>query len=163
MRQIFVDLDGVLGDFDGYYEKLFGVCPNQDTYEPPDMWDNIRTHGTFYRDQPLMPDALMLWEGIKKHHPSPIILSGVPWSIPDVAAHKRTWVNRNLGFFVPLICCPSREKFSYGKMGDILIDDRLKYSHLWTKMGGEFVHYTSVSTTLQALSRLFPGVQGSSV
>ncbi len=154
-RQIFVDLDGVLADLDTYYQTCFGVRPNQDTYEPPDMWDNIRRHGTFYQHLPLMSDAMKLWEGIiERFHPRPIILTGIPRSIPGVEHQKRMWVRDHLGAHVKVICCWSRDKQLHGGPGEILIDDRLKYSTYWLRMGGVFVHHSSADDTLGQLEHL---------
>lgn len=150
--QVFVDLDGVLGDFDGHYEKLYGVRPNQDTYEPKDLWDNIRKHGSFYQTQPLMHDARELWEGVKKFHPDPVILTGIPHSIPNAAQQKKIWVRQHFGSGVEVICCLSKDKALYGKPGDILIDDRLKYAHFWTDMGGIFIQHTTAKVTLLTLA-----------
>lgn len=150
MRQLFLDLDGVLANFDGYYESQFGVKPDQDTYSPPEFWDCIGRHGSFYRDLPPMPDAHILWHRV--YHLKPIILSGIPYSIPNVASQKRTWVNKYLGSNIPLICCPSRLKRDHGKPGDALVDDRLKYAHHWTEMGGVFIHHTGALSTLAALA-----------
>ncbi len=154
MRQIFVDLDGVLANFDGHYEKLFGVKPDQDNYLPSELWGNIRAHGQFYRTIPEMPDAGRLWMGIRRFHEHPIILTGVPYSIPDVEKHKRAWIAEMIGSHVKVICCASKDKCEHGKPGDILIDDRLKYSKYWTDMGGVFLQHTSVSNTLWQLSQL---------
>lgn len=150
--QLFLDLDGVLADFDGHFEQIFGVRPNQDTYEPPGMWDKIRRYGRFYRDMPMMGDGLILWEAVK--HLNPIILTGVPYSILDADMDKKEWCAQHLDPFVEVICCPSRDKCEYGKPGDILVDDRLKYSHFWIKMGGIFLHHKSTRETLPELSRL---------
>lgn len=150
MKQLFLDLDGVLADFDGYYETQFGVRPNQDTYDPPEFWDCILNHGSFFRDQPPMADAFELWQGVL--HLNPIILSGIPYSIPDVATQKRAWVNEHLGSHVKLICCPSRSKCKYGLSGDVLVDDRLKYAGYWTDMGGVFIHHRAAKPTLAALA-----------
>lgn len=155
--QIYVDLDGVLSDIEGHYESCFKERMNQDTYEPIDMWDKIREHGNFYRDQPLKLDALELWRGVKIHHPSPIILSGIPRSIPNVAAQKRIWVDRHLGRHVELICCFSRDKIKYAHPGDILIDDRTKYMKYWIQGGGIFVFHTSAKNTLARLANLYAG------
>ena len=67
-KGLFVDLDGVLADFDSYFEQCFGVRPNHDTYEPPGMWDKIRAHGKFYRNLPMMKDALELWRAVCMLH-----------------------------------------------------------------------------------------------
>ena len=154
MKQVFVDLDGVLADFDGHYEKLFGVRPDQDTYNPPELWDRIREHGNFYRTEPPMPDLDELWPGICKLHPYPVVLTGIPASIPRVREQKIGWVREYLGPTVPIITCPSRDKYKFGKPGDILIDDRTKYKHPWIEMGGLFIHHKSTIGTLAQLAAL---------
>lgn len=156
-RQIYVDLDGVLADFDGYYAQLFGVIPKQDTYEPADMWDRIREAKTFYYDIPETKDAFDLWGGIQKFHPKPIILTGTPeqnHNIPGASLQKEKWVYEHFGF-ITTICCLSRNKHMYGRPGDILIDDRLKYSNHWADMGGIFILHTSTPATLEALANLY--------
>lgn len=153
-RQLFIDLDGVLADFFGYYETCFGIraAPDDNT---PDFWNNIRRHKNFYRDQPLMPDAMELWEGVKQFDPSPIILTGIPFSIPNVVEHKQQWVKKYLGPFVGVICCRSKDKCVYGNIGDILVDDRIKYREYWDDMGGIFVVHTSAQDTLAQLKALY--------
>ena len=151
--RLFIDLDGVLSDFFGYYETCFGVkaAPDDDT---PLFWDNIRNHGSFYLDQPLMRDALELWYGAQIFS-VPTILTGIPNSIPNVAVHKRLWVDKYFGRNIELITCKSRDKKIYGKTGDILVDDRKRYSHYWTEMGGVFVLHMSARETLSQLARLY--------
>jgi len=155
MRQIFVDLDGVLADTATYYQRLFSTPL---TWTDADF-ANIKSYPDFYRYQYPMPNLLRLWKGIQLFHPDPIILTGIPYSIPDVAKHKRQWVTDYLGIDVKVICCPARNKHKHGKSGDILIDDRLKYSQFWLDMGGVFIHHTSNFDTLRALNNRFTGVQ----
>lgn len=152
--QLFIDLDGVLGDFYGYYETCFGAKPEQ-TESSPEFWDNIRSHGNFYREQPLLPDALELWEGAKLLHSNPIILSGIPRSIPRVADQKLRWVRQHIGPRVQLITCYSRDKWKFGQPGDILVDDRLKYISHWLGMNGIFVHHKSAKQSLAELQVLY--------
>jgi hypothetical protein len=38
--------------------------------------------------------------------------------------------------------------------GDILVDDYLKYRHLWEEAGGVFVHHTSARHTIRQLAEL---------
>ena len=58
MKRLFLDLDGVLADFDSYYFHQFGVVLDRcSTFDPPGMWENIRSHGRFYRDMPPLPDV----------------------------------------------------------------------------------------------------------
>jgi hypothetical protein len=155
-RQLFVDLDGVLADFDAFYFSTFGVRLDRNSPgDPPGMWDNIESHGDFYGVLPLMSDALALWEGAKRIHPNPILLSGVPHSIRGAAEQKRRWVDQHLGKDVPLILCKSRDKARYGRPGDVLIDDWHRYRDLWERMGGTFVLHTSVVDSLSKTVALF--------
>lgn len=154
-HQLFIDLDGVLADFDAYYEQQFGVkldrgLPN----DPSGMWDNITGHGSFYASLPLMPDALELWEGAKRLHPNPIILTGCPYSVPDVERHKREWVARHIAADAMVITCKSKDKRLHGKPGDVLVDDWHKYRPLWEEMGGVFVLHTSAADSLAKVSKL---------
>jgi len=154
MRQLFIDLDGVLADFDGFYESSFGIRPDRDAPEPPDFWTHIEEHGRFFLDMPMMADAMKLWDGARVLHPNPIILTGLP-RMADAEPHKRAWVARHIGADAPVICCRSRDKRLHGKPGDILVDDWQKYRHLWEEMGGVFVLHRSAESSLAQLAELF--------
>lgn len=156
MTQLFIDLDGVLADMDGFYETHFGVRLNRAMPygEPPDLWENVRSIDRWFEQLPLMPDALELWEGACKLHPAPAILTGIPKSMPQAAAHKAAWVARHLGAHVPVFTCHSKDKRLFGKPGDILVDDWDRYLPLWERMGGIFVLHTSARDSLAKLATL---------
>jgi len=156
--QLFLDLDGVLADFYGHYTTCFGGTLEQDDNSSP-AWEKIRTHGSYFRSLPLKSDAMELWYGSRKLYPKPIILTGIPYSIPNVKEQKQEWVWENFGYDVKVICCRSQDKYKHGKSGDILVDDRRKYEDYWLKMGGIFVHHTSSKASLAALNRLFAVAQ----
>jgi hypothetical protein len=84
---------------------------------------------------------------------SPIILTGCPpgeWSQPQTVA----WTARHFPG-VPIITCRSKEKHLYLKNpGDILVDDYLKYQHLWEEAGGIFIHHTSAEGSIHDLAAL---------
>lgn len=152
-RQVFVDLDGVLGDLHGHYFNIFGKPMNVEIQDA-EVWSNIRNYPGFHRTVPLLPGAKEFFEAVKTFDPIPIILTGVPRSVPEAAAEKREWVWEHFTPFTQVICCRSADKKVFGDPGDILIDDRLKYAHLWRKMGGVFIHHTSQKESLDALAKL---------
>jgi hypothetical protein len=142
--QLYVDLDGVLADFHTGYEKAFGVrpCNHADNVD----WDAVRYVPDFYLNLPPMPDMHILWTciaGLK-----PIVLTGVPSSVPEAPANKRAWVVKNLGSDVEVRCCRSSEKYKHAAPGDILIDDWTKYRHLWEAAGGIWVTHTNARDTV---------------
>lgn len=154
--RLFVDLDGVLADFDGAYARHFGVELNRNGEEPPDLWRNIRTQPRFFADLPLLRGALEMWRAFEPY--SPTILSGANTEkFTAIIDQKREWVVKHLGAHVPLICCRSREKRKHGGPGDVLVDDWLKYRSLWLEMGGIFVLHTSAEESIAIVQRVMGG------
>lgn len=151
-RRLFIDLDGVLADFDAHYDALFGARLQRGT-DPPGFWDNIRGHGSFFADLPLMPDARALWEGLADL--GPVVLTGCPPEVPDAALQKRAWCRRHLGPGVVAVTCRSEEKRLHGRPGDVLVDDWVKYRHLWEGMGGVFVLHTSAAASVAEVRRVW--------
>lgn len=157
-RTVFVDLDGVLADFDGGYEKLFGVRPDKrNEKKTPDLWTNIETTRDFFYNLQLMPDALDLWHGVRAlvEPNDPVVLTGIPL-LNDADKQKKRWVYNYLGYAAAerMICCRSVDKCKFGRIGDILIDDWEKYRHLWVGMGGVFVLHTGAVESLKELKEV---------
>jgi hypothetical protein len=151
-KQLFLDCDGVLADFDTAAIRIFGQHPQkaEDELGTETFWRQLRESGRFFHDLPLLEDGLKLYEAVAHLHP--IILTGCPaggWAEPD----KRTWAARHFPS-VTMITCRSRDKRLHMKPGDILVDDFLKYRHLWLEAGGVFVHHTSTAESLRQLAEL---------
>ncbi len=149
---IYVDLDGVLADFNARAIEVFGKSPRQieDEIGSTQFWAAIRAIHDFYLVLPKMHDADELWHGILKYESHPIILTGVPASMPQVPEHKKAWCKT---YFpnTEVITCFSRDKASHCKPGDILIDDWPKYRPLWEQAGGIFIAHESATKTLAIL------------
>lgn len=148
--QIFVDMDGVLADFDAHHEAVFGVrsCKLADNVN----WQRVREIPGFYEAIPPMADMDELWAYVAPFNP--IVLTGVPYSIAEAPDNKRAWVRRHLGPDVEVRCCRSSEKCLHAKPGDILIDDWEKYRHLWIAKGGRWITHTSAANSIIALQEL---------
>ena len=103
--QLFVDLDGVLADFDSAVEKITGLRPSQQS--PKAMWPRLARTPDFYASLPWTEDGPELWRRVAPL--DPVILTGLPrgnWAEPQ----KLEWCHRELGPEVPVIACMSREK-----------------------------------------------------
>lgn len=154
MSQLYVDQDGVLADFNSAYEGLFGVVP--DRVLGNINWKKIAAIGDFYWNLPPMHDMRVLWAVISKHNP--IILTGVPVpakQVPEAANNKRAWAHAQFGNDQKIICCPSSEKSLHCLPGDILIDDYVKYRHLWVAAGGEWITHKTAENTIDILREDF--------
>lgn len=147
-HRLFVDMDGVLADFDSGYHQRFGIRPS--TKADNVDWDLVRATQGFYEDLPPMPDFSALWDGIR--HLNPTVLTGIPKSVEEAAANKRAWVAKWLGPDVPVICCLSAEKYLHARPGDVLIDDWEKYRYRWESMGGRWITHTSAEASLAELA-----------
>lgn len=153
MKQIFLDCDGVLADFDTAAERLFHMHPRkaQEKLGNPVFWKRIHNAGHFYRNLPLMPDAMELYEAVA--HLNPTILTGVPmggWAEED----KIAWAAEHFPG-VPIVTCKAKEKFMHVRhAGDVLVDDYQKYRQQWEDAGGVFIHHTSARATLRELKDL---------
>jgi hypothetical protein len=153
MGQLFLDCDGVLADFNSLAESIFGESPGdaEARLGEQGFWKLLEEHGCFYRDLPVLPEGRELFEAVR--HLKPIILTGCPkgdWAAPQ----KKAWGEAHFPG-VEVITCLSKNKHDHIRQDhDILVDDFLKYRHLWEEAGGIFVHFTSLRQTLAELTEL---------
>lgn len=153
--QLFVDLDGVLADFDGFIEKEFGIENNREN-ELPNFWDIVRGYkGRLYYDMKPLPYAKKLWKALKPYNP--VILTGCPYSIPTAAQDKREWVAKYIDPDVQVVTCKSRNKRNYGVVGDFLLDDWAKYKALWEEMGGVFLLHKDPDESIEMVKEALGG------
>src|SRR5262249_36155678 len=148
--QLFVDMDGVLADFDGHHEVEFGTRPCRNSARVD--WKAVRKIEHFFLHIPPMPDLYSLWARIERYEP--IVLTGIPVSVAEAADNKRAWVRKHLGDKVEVRTCLAREKYLHATPGDILIDDWEKFRQLWLDAGGRWVTHRSAAETDRALAEL---------
>lgn len=133
-KQLFLDCDGVLADFDGAFAQLNGYAPRD-----------------FHARLPLLPDAKFLYEAVK--HLRPIILTGSPkqgWA-DDM---KRRWAAVHFPG-VPLIPCMSARKNEFCFPGDVLVDDRDTYLSEWVSSGGVYIRHVSAAASIPQILAVF--------
>ncbi len=147
--QIYVDMDGVLADFDAHYLRIFGYTP---TRPGGTDWKAVRAHEGFYATMPPMPDLDVLWSRLYPHNP--IILTGVPASIPEAEGNKLEWIVRNLPSMPEVICCQAKDKANHCLPGDLLIDDYEKHRLVWLDACGIWITHTSARNTCARLDEL---------
>ena len=156
-RQIYLDCDGVLADFDaGAREILGGMNPKQfeERYSKREFWRRLANAPDFYNSLPLMEDAQTLFDAVA--HLRPTILTGLPlgsWAAPQ----KVAWAERHFPG-TPIITCMARDKVRYMEKGDVLVDDREQHRHLWEAAGGIFIVHKNAERSIAALREIFDSI-----
>ena len=153
MRQLYLDCDGVLADFDRGATAILGMKPKafEHRHGLGKFWQKLAQAPDFYFSLPLLPDAMQLYDAVK--HLDPIILTGLPrgnWA----ADQKKRWAEQHFPG-VRMITCMARDKRNHAKDGDVLVDDMEKYRHLWEQAGGIFVQHRSAAESVEALRDYF--------
>lgn len=160
MKTIFVDMDGVVADFDTFASNLLGRkllslrCKFDLTGEE---WEKLKAVDRLYYQLPLMPDATKLIAYVKslstRFHVQ--FLTAVPrrTTMPEARADKQAWVDKYFPGMKMDIGPYSHDKQKWCSMGDILIDDRPSNIDEWTKAGGVAIYHSGdVDKTIKTLN-----------
>lgn len=144
--RLFLDLDGVLADFDQGVERVTGRRPP--LLSNREMWRALAREADFFATLEMMIGARDLWDYCRPFKPT--ILTGIPrgaWAAPQ----KRRWVAAVLGENVEVITCLSAEKHRWSGPGHVLVDDREKQRAAWEGAGGHFILHRTPGESIQAL------------
>ena len=157
MPRLFLDLDGVLADFDAGVQAQLGMTPSafEARHGKREFWRRIANAPNFYGTLPEMPDARRLFDAVE--HLRPTILTGLPlgnWAAP----HKVAWAAEHFPG-VPIITCMARDKHNHMKPGDVLVDDRDNHRAAYERDGVVFIHHISAEDSLAQLANIFPTVE----
>lgn len=151
---IWLDSDGVLMDFNGYFTRLTGKVwdsiPSQSV-----RWATLNAYPTFYRDLPLLSGARDLWNFLQ------------PWSprILSAASRNSTCRTQKLESFKhnfnadgaqAVVVSNWREKPDHCTLGDILVDDNERQRAGWEVAGGIFIRFESADQVIDELLPLLP-------
>ena len=155
--RLFLDADGVLADFDLGARRLLGMRPREfiAKHGRGTFWKRLARAGNFYGDLPEMPDARLLFEGVK--HLKPTILTGLPlgkWAAPQ----KVEWAAEHFPG-VPIVTCMAADKHKHMHSGDVLVDDREKHRGEYEAAGVVFIHHKNAEDSLRQLAKIYPSVE----
>ena len=158
---IYLDMDGVLADFDSAVKNLLGKSLH-DFPTSQEGWDAMEPYKeTFFSSLEPMPDAFDLVEGVTAYASmrgmNVAVLTAVPRlnRFPGVHIDKREWIRMyfpmlyndfNIGPYAvhkQLHCYP----------GDVLIDDNIKNIDQWNDVGGFGIYHTSATESLALLRK----------
>jgi hypothetical protein len=153
LRQLYLDCDGVLADFDKGATAVLGLPPRafEKRHGLGRFWQKLATAPDFYFSLPLMDDAMELFEAVR--HTNPVILTGLPhgnWA----AGQKVRWAAKHFPG-TRIITTMARDKRDHAREGDVLVDDQDKHRDPWTAKGGIFIHHTSAADSIPLVVEAF--------
>lgn len=146
VTKIYVDLDGVLCNFNKFYVEMFGVSPDKKDFGTnfPKFIDNKG----FEKLEP-MPDFWVLIAHLNSYPVPKEILSSTarPEHHEENSLQKANWLSR-MGITYKQNFVPGKHlKAQYATPTSILIDDTLPVIDAWDKAGGiGILHKNAVST-----------------
>jgi 5'(3')-deoxyribonucleotidase len=156
MNSLYLDMDGVVADFDGYAHQKLGIGPSEGKY-PQNVWEILIENPRLYRDLKPTPYATQLYDFChkiaKKLDYRVAFLTAIPKK-NDVqyAMHDKVeWAQKHFPgtpvFFGPY----SRDKQNHCYTGDILIDDRTDNIQEWKDAGGVGILHKDYDVTVKKL------------
>ena len=160
MKTIYIDMDGVVADFDTYVEGVLGREIGWGTSQDltDDEWVKLASVDRLYYHLPLMPDATKLVAYAKslstRFHVG--FLTAIPrrTTIPSAQADKQAWVDKYFPGMKMDIGPYRRDKQKWCTPGDILIDDRPSNIVEWSAAGGIAMYHTGdVDATIKYINK----------
>lgn len=148
---IFCDMDGVLTDFDGEFERRFGMPPH--AIPRPELWEKVLAAKDYWYDLPKTggaDQACRLPQPFRLLHSDRAARIRLRQSGKGKAPLAQKHYNKEDG----VICCLSKDKQNFGARQDILIDDLPANIARWEQMGGIGILHTSADETIRKLQEL---------
>lgn len=154
--KIFVDLDGVLADFDEMYKKSFKVEPHayEDKYGKDAFWNNVGKLGIkFWTNMPWMPQGKKLWNYVKDKNAVVLSKASKHKNSGEGPKGKKIWIAKHLGNVKGHLVFGSKGGYAKGP-NYILIDDLEKNIKAWKSNGGTAILFKSTADTIKQLKKL---------
>ena len=157
VRQLFIDMDGVLADFESGLSEVLGhkvrLSDVKDVYN--DRKREVTSKHLFRRLKPL-PDAWKLvdWALNSGIHTEILTAAGTV-NRELVVRDKIEWIREHINPYwtiIPTFKGSQKAAFAHSKA--VLIDDRPKNIECWVEAGGIGILHTTAENTIKQLDEL---------
>jgi 5'(3')-deoxyribonucleotidase len=166
MRTIYLDMDGVVADFNKFASDLLG---REVSWEGKDLneeeWLRLAQIRDLYYRLPLIEESTKL-VGTAKSLSTRFkveFLTAVPriTTMPTAAEDKRRWLDEYYPGFKVNFGPFSRDKYKWARPGDILVDDKRSNISEWFEAGGVGILHlgdfdVTVANLLKAVDNIDP-------
>jgi hypothetical protein len=159
--KVYLDMDGVLADFDQRFRDLSGMEPKEyeAEYGTEEFWNFIdeKNKIRFWVGIPVMPGAKQLVDAVKNYDYE--ILTA-PSAKKQSRLGKRLWIRNHQDIFggAPKINFKKAKEKHLVKpelsQYDILVDDRKDTINRWNEAGGTGIFYQNINQVLSDLKKL---------
>ena len=163
--KIYLDMDGVLADFDGGVRKYGFINDNSFIHKPRLEWtEEQKELSNIFERLMASPGYFLNLEPMKDYHQlvdfcTPFgydVLTAWPRNVKDVSGiiqDKKDWCDKYLNDYSEFICCDRSEKVKYAK-GNILVDDMIANCIAWAEEGGTAILHKSAEDSINQLKKV---------
>lgn len=152
--KLYLDMDGVLADFDKRAIQLLGGrCSYRYEFKhgTAAFWDAINKDPEFFANLDPMPGMDDFVSALYDEQVGFEILTALPKSRAEVVEDQKTsWIRQRIGAHTVVHACFGN-KPDWSAPGAILVDDRAQYRKGWEEAGGIFIHHHTFEETLACL------------
>jgi len=153
--KIWVDMDGVLVDFEKGFKKLTGIAPKdyEEKYSTEKFWSIIDNEPNFWVNLEWMPKGRELWSYVKEFNPI-ILTTPSRTNRESCQQQKKSWVRKHLGDY------PVKFSFNKGEYADedsILIDDMEHNIESWEEHDGIAILHINNKMTIELMVNIMDG------
>ena len=155
---IYLDMDGVIADFDKKYIELHGMTPREaEKNKKFDHYFNEFIEQKGFQTLDLLPGATEGLTFLRKHLTVPTqILSSTANEAryDEISKQKKIWLETHGITFTPNFVPGKRHKWKFAAPDKIIIDDTESVINQWKEAGGIGILHKDWMTTL-AILRLY--------
>lgn len=156
INQIYIDLDGVLADFDKKAKEILG--DDYKNLSANEFWDGVGKVDNLFLNLEPLDNYKTLLNYLESTHIPLAILTAVPYSTGKLSTcreDKVAWVRKYVSETIPVYTVVGgAKKAKYATQNSLLIDDMERNTNAFTNAGGNAILHTSIPKTLTILQLL---------
>jgi len=152
IKSIYIDMDGVIADFDQHFYNLYGITVKgfEEKHGQIEFWRQVYKTPRFFVDMPSFHYLHLLLQKCHSITTDVCILSSPSWTNQALCViQKREWIDSHIGPKFPAIF--EKDKHKYANEHSLLIDDTEKQIRNWRRCEGEAHLFNEIEDCMEYL------------